>query len=261
MPQGSILAPLLYIFFIRCLPTEVSNEIVTSFYADDTTYAASDTPHSRRKTFVSTHLQEILINLEKFCSQWRIKLNPDKTWCFNFYSDNKNKNYPRLWLKGEPLKYKTECKFLGITFDEKMTFEKHIDDVVTRAQKRLNLLKAIRGQNWGASPQTILYTYRTYVRPLLEYGCILYSNDDKILKKLQSIETQAIKIAHRLPPWATNTWCYELISFDNISARLKTLSKSFIEKNSHDELIKPLLEDLKPSMTGLHSPIYKTMNF
>ena len=69
---------------------------------------------------------------------------------------------------------------------------------MTRAQKRLNLLKAIRGQNWGASPQTILYTYRTYVRPLLEYGCILYSNDDKILKKLQSIETQAIKIAHRL---------------------------------------------------------------
>ena len=90
VPQGSILAPLLYIFFIRGLPTEVSNELITSFYADDTTYGASDTPHARRKTFVSSHLQKILTNLEKFCSLWRIKLNADKTWCVNFYKDSKN---------------------------------------------------------------------------------------------------------------------------------------------------------------------------
>ena len=113
-----------------------------------------------------------------------------------------------------------------------LTFESHIEDIVTRAKKRLNLLKAIRGQQWGASPDTILYTYRTYVRPILEYGCILYSNEkDEILKKIQAIETQAIKIAYRLPPWATNTWCYDLVSFDNITTRLKQLSKIFIQNH------------------------------
>ena len=262
VPQGSILAPLLYIFFIRHLPTEVSNEIFTSFYADDTTYAASDTPHARRKNFVSGHLQKILTNLEEFCSLWRIKLNAEKTWCVNFHKNSKNKNYPRLYLKGDLLKYKKSCKFLGITFDENMTLENHIEDIVTRANKRLNLLKAIRGQEWGASPATILYTFRTYVRPLLEYGGILFSHEkENILKKIQSVEVQAIKIAYRLPPWASNSWCYDLVSFEKITDRLKTLSKKFIDKNRDDELIKPLLEDLKPSMTGLHSPIYKIENF
>ena len=41
VPQGSILAPLLYIFFIRDMPTVNSQEILSSFFADDTSYAAS----------------------------------------------------------------------------------------------------------------------------------------------------------------------------------------------------------------------------
>ena len=76
----------------------------------------------------------------------------------NFHINKANDNTPRLWLKGELLKYRKTCKFLGIIFDPQMNFEKHIDDIVTRAKKRLNLLKALRGQSWGASPDTILYS-------------------------------------------------------------------------------------------------------
>ena len=159
-----------------------------------------------RKVFVSSHLQKILIKLEEFCSLWRIKLNAEKTWCVNFYRTSQNKNYPKLYLKGELLKYKKSCKFLGITLDENLTFEKHIEDIITRSKKRLNLLKAIRGQEWGASPDTILYTYRTYIRPLIEYGSNLYSHENEnILKKIRSIEIEAIKIAYRLPPWTSNS--------------------------------------------------------
>ena len=106
VPQGSILAPLLYIFFIREMPTEISSEISSSFYADDTSYSASDNTHRRRTNFVSGHLQRILNDLETFCSKWRVKLNPDKTWCLNFYTKKVNNNTPRLWLRGELLKYK-----------------------------------------------------------------------------------------------------------------------------------------------------------
>ena len=65
---------------------------------------------------------------------WRIKLNADKTWCVNFHKDTKNKNYPKLYLSGEQLKYKKACKFLGITFDETLTFENHIENIATRAK-------------------------------------------------------------------------------------------------------------------------------
>ena len=150
----------------------------------------------------------------------------------NFNINTPNNNTPRLWLRGELIKYKKSFKFLGITFDSQMNFHDHINDIVTRAKKWLNLLKALRGQSWGASPETILYSYRSYVRPLLEYSCILFAHSsDSMLRKLQAIETSAIKIAFRLAPWATNTSCYNLVTFPRILTRLQTLSKEFINYN------------------------------
>ena len=167
---------------------------MSSFYADDICYSASDNTHKSRKCFAATHLQEILCELESFCSKWRIRLNPDKTVVLNSFKNRENDNTPRLWLRGELLKYEKSCKFLGVTFDSNHTFKEHIDDIVTRAKKRLNLLRALRGQSWGASPETLLYSYRTYVRPLLEYSCILFAySDEFLLRKIQAVETQQSK--------------------------------------------------------------------
>ena len=90
VPQGSILAPLLYIFYIKDMPTENSQEVISSFYADDTTYAASEDNRKNRSVFPACHLQRIINNLEKFCEKWRIGLNPTKTWCLNFFIKNEN---------------------------------------------------------------------------------------------------------------------------------------------------------------------------
>ena len=240
VPQGSILAPLLYIFFIKGMPTKIREAMISSFYADDTSYAASDNQHKRKKVFVQDLLQPILTQLEDFCSKWRITLNPAKTWCVNFHNRSSDNNTPRLYLRGELLKYKQSCKFLGITFDNKLTFKEHIEDITSRCKKRLNILKALRGQNWGASPETILYTYKSYIRPILEYSAILFAYaDQNLLTKIQAVETLAIKIAHRLPPWTTNTFCYSYVSFENIIERIRSQSRNFLQKNESDELINP----------------------
>ena len=149
----------MYMFFIKDMPTVNSNEIISSFYADDTSYAASDTLHKRSKKFVADYLQPILTELEEFCSKWRMGLNPEKIFCLNFILNSKNKNTPRLWLKGNLINYEKQCKFLGIIFDENLTYKAHIDNIAARCQKRLNLLKAIKGKVWGANPNTIMYTY------------------------------------------------------------------------------------------------------
>ena len=119
------------------------------------------------------------------------------------------------------------------------------------------MLKALRGQTWGASPETLLYSYRTYIRPLLEYSCILFSfSNDSLLKQIQAVETQAIKIAFRLAPWATNTSCYKLVTFPRILDRIKKLSKQFLETNKSDDLIEPLIKNSKMSQNSQHSSIY-----
>ena len=130
------------------------------------------------------------------------------------------------------------------------------------SKKRLNLLKALRGESWGAHPSTLLYTYKAYIRPLLEYGCVLFEHADQaLLNRIQSIEVEAIKIAYQLPPWTLKQLCYNMVNFDNILERIKHLGKEFIRKNSEDALIKPLICNAKPSMNGKHSPVFKILNW
>ena len=243
------------------MPTKATHEILSSFYGDDTAYAASDTPHARRKTFAGDKLQEILKSLEIFCSKWRIGINAGKTKLLLFQIERKQNTVPNLWLCKEQLKYSEQAKFLGITFDSKLSFETHINDIVTRCKKRLNLLKSIRGKSWGACPLTILNTYKSFIPPVIEYSCVLFAHaEGKLLRKIQSIETEAIKIAYGLAPWTSNYWCYTLVNFNPILQRMKDSAKSFLQRNSKDPLIKQLIETAKPSMAGKHSPVFKALN-
>ena len=242
---------------------KTSDELLSSFYADDTSYAGSDNSHDSRKRFAGDHLQEILVELEEFCSKWRIGLNAAKTKCLFFKNNRKRDlNEPNLYLRNELLKFEKEAKFLGVLFDEKLSFENHILEMTNKCKKRLNLLKSMCVTNWGENTETILYSYRTFIRPVLEYGAALYAYaDQSLLDKIQAIETTAIKIAFDLPPWTLNYWCYQQINFTPILDRLQSLAKSFIQKNKRDFLIQPLIDEARPSINGNHSSVFKILNW
>ena len=117
------------------MPPVLSEEVMSSFYADDTSYAASVNTHKRRKLLYQHISKKIMTDLESFCSKWRIKLNAEKTWCLNFHINKENDSFPRLWLKGELLRYTKSFKFLGITFDPKLTYEKYTLDIAMHSKK------------------------------------------------------------------------------------------------------------------------------
>ena len=60
------------------------------------------------------------------------RFKPIKLWCLNFFQKKVNDNRPKPWLRGELIKYQKKIKFLGITFDEGLTFNEHINDIETR---------------------------------------------------------------------------------------------------------------------------------
>ena len=97
---------------------------------------------------------------------------------------------------------------------------------------------------------------------MIEYGSVLFAHASQdLLRKIQALETQAIKIAFRLPPWTTNYWCYKLVHFENILDRMKSQAHNFLDKHKNDELINPLINQSKQSLTGQHSAVYKILNW
>ena len=99
---------------------------------------------------------------------------------------------PHLKLDGAIMPYANEVKFLGMIFDSKLTWAKHIDDLKLKVKKSLNLLKVISGFDWSADKKSLLRIYDALCRSKLEYGCQIYSSASK--SKLEARFCQVSRI-------------------------------------------------------------------
>ena len=121
------------------LPNPHHRENSKSQFADDTTLWAA----SKNVQFAVKHLRKDLRKSAKWCAKWRIKLNPEKTKVIIFSrSPLARKSEPVLKLYGERLKIYPQVKYLGTTFDSKLTFQKHFEEILGHCNTRYHRVKA-----------------------------------------------------------------------------------------------------------------------
>ena len=85
-------------------------------------------------------------------------------------------------------------KDLGITVDDKLTFEDHINKIVSDVNRRVGLL--FRGFVCK-QPTFLRRAYITYIRPLLEYNTII--QNPSLKKYIDLIENVQRKFTKRVP--------------------------------------------------------------
>ena len=89
-----------------------------------------------------------------------------------------------------------ETKFLGLIFDNKLTFLPHIKMLKTKCLKALDILKVVSSSDWGADKTILLNLYRTLVRWKCDYGSIVYGSARKsYIKILDTIHHQGLRLA------------------------------------------------------------------
>ena len=103
---------------------------------------------------------------------------------------------PELNLDDVQIEVVPEFKFLGLSFDSKLSFIPYINYLSIKCHKALNLLRVVSSKDWGADRKVLLRLYRTFVRSKLDYGCIVYgSAQQSYLRKLDSIHNQGLRLA------------------------------------------------------------------
>ena len=86
-------------------------------------------------------------------------------------------------------------KILGMTLDSKLNWGSHIDDVVNKCEKVLNLMRLLSGTKWGAESKPLLQIYQALVRSKLDYGGeILESAAETTKLKLDRVQAKALII-------------------------------------------------------------------
>ena len=191
LPQGSPLSPILFNIYTHNLKYAISDKIEILQYADDIVLLA-DGAHI--PTLVD-QMNNSLMSLAEWCEIHNFRISINKTNAVLFRKGTSKTIIPEIVLNNEVIPRKDKVKYLGIIIHQNLNWKHHIDDVIGKAQKGMNVLRAICGTTWGADPVSLLMMYRGMIRSHLDFGCQLISPSSKDnLYKLDKIQYQAIRI-------------------------------------------------------------------
>jgi len=170
-------------------------------FADDTAFLALGKTIKQ----INTSLQTTIDAFMQWCKTWRLKLNPTKTQSIVFIPPRKrsrvHKNPERLDIHVNNIRLRptNTVKYLGVIFDRHLTWRAHLQQISTKAYKRLNMLRKLTGTTWGLNATTVLNTYKVFLRPILTFGHIAWiAADHNHYRKIKILERHAARIAYRI---------------------------------------------------------------
>lgn len=167
VPQGSTLAPLLFILFINDLPSIILCKSL--LFADDLKILAKI-----KSLNDALRLQDSLNKLAKWCKDNHLSLNEAKCSVITFTRKVRdNILYFNYKLNGITLNRVAAIKDLGVIFDEKFNFNQHCNNIVTRSLKMLGFI--FRALNKFKNQDSFIILYNAYVRSILEYCSLIWS--------------------------------------------------------------------------------------
>ena len=241
VPQGSVIAPLLFILYVNDLASSIPSKlnVCTSQYADDTALWLS----GRDEAPLVKRAQAAVNSLSFYCKCWRISMNPSKSSLLFFARDRKPHNI-NVRMDGLLIPKSRFTRFLGITFDSELRWNEHVNKIRSKAIKKLNCLKILSGIN-KCEPHVILKLYVTYLRPVLTYAFAAWANcSDAVLSPLERIERAAIKFAFRLPTYFPNSYIYRISGLTHLPQYASQLALNYYNDPRGQETFKKFLLNL-----------------
>ena len=243
VPQGSVLGPLLFIVFFNDIADTVKQiaDLELGIYADDVAIwlAAINT-----KT-IEKRLQSALDELFLWANNWRTTLSETKTTftIFNKHGTHLDKAislfYGQHKLNSEP-----NPKFLGVTLDPALRLHVHAKVVQERCQKRLNILRCIKGKTWGVSSSLLLIVYKVLIRSIIDYAPMAtISMCPTYQLALERVQNAAIRHIIYWPPTVNTATMLKQLKLDSITDRALILTNNYLQKaRTHNPIIDDLIK-------------------
>ena len=143
VPQGSVLGPLLFLVYINDL-NKCIHFSTTRHFADDTNLLYTIDYSKSRNRNPTRKLNTDLKALNQWLLANKISLNATKTELIYFRNKRTPKPKTSIKLNGVKLFETNQVKYVGIIFDEHLTFKTHISLLNAKLKRANNLLAISR---------------------------------------------------------------------------------------------------------------------
>ena len=220
VPQGSVLGPLLFLIYINDIVDEVSSD--SYLFADDTCIFRPVLNGSVNETI--DNINEDLRNIHTWARQWLITINASKTVAMFFSRKRLPSALPQIFLGTTPLERVDHHKHLGIILSSNLSWGKHIESITSKCNRKLGIFKRFK-YRWSRS--SLELCYKSFVRPILEYGNILFDNCTvEESNSLESVQLEAARIATGGKKCTSHDYLYKELGWQTLKQR-RTINKLF----------------------------------
>ena len=186
VPQGSVLGPLLFLIDINDLADNIMSDV--KLFADDTSVFsvvfATD--------ITAEVLNQDLRAVQDWAYQWKMSFNPDSAKQAEqviFSTKVFKAEHPAIYFCGTEVETVPHHKHNGLILDETLNFAEHIKEAIIKARRGIGI---IRFFSKYVHRDVLDQMYKLYVRPHLDYGDVIYHNQNSsLMSKLESTQYAA----------------------------------------------------------------------
>lgn len=211
VPQGSTLGPLMFLVYINDITDNITGNI--RLFADDTILFQIDDPPGTSSQTLNNDLQTI----HKWAEQWIVTFNPEKTELLHITNKRSSQDMPPVFFNNVQVENVKTHKHLGLILNKNLSWTAHIDEIATKAAKRLSLLNKSKNL---LSRQTLEIMYKSYVRPTMEYGSLIWHNcTASDSDRLENLQLQAARIVTGAPRGTSHANLYNEVGWQTLASR------------------------------------------
>ncbi|GBO18979.1 hypothetical protein AVEN_275677-1 [Araneus ventricosus] len=172
---------------LHVLPSSVSGTL----YVDDLQISCQGS----NMNLIERQLQRAVNKLLAWCDQNGHTISPEKSRCVHFCRKRSLHPDPVIQIRDTNIPVVGEVRFLGVTFDRKLTFLPHVLNLRKRCEKSLNILKVLSTTTWGADRPSLLRIYQSVILSRIDYGYEVYgSARSSVLRHLDTVHHSALRI-------------------------------------------------------------------
>jgi hypothetical protein len=243
VPQGTVLGPILYNMATAGLKhVSLSGGTKLVLYADDLLLVKNIQSEEEE-----SDLQKDCDSIADFYKSELLQLNGNKTRVM-IVSVSPHGAAPLrnpLIVNGSVVQQVDSLKYLGIHFDERMSFTKHTNIVASKARKMLGAVGS-KLRRWHMQAQ-IKKIFSCCIRPVLSYGCVVTYGKSKTG---DATLERVIKTASRM---ALNS--YADISYEELIKKVGWISLGSEAKQSQMKILFKNLTKIQERRTELFQSI------
>jgi hypothetical protein len=173
-----------------------------------------------------------------------MKLNAGKCQALCF--DHKGQQIGmQLQIGSTDINSVTALRYLGIQWELPLNFKTHIETHAMKASNLLFLLRISSGYYRGYRRQVLLKIYLLYIRPILEFGCLVYAYFAKsYFTALERVEKTALRLILGVSATTSIDAMYTEADITPIRERMQQVACAtylrFVTDNITDKLVPQL---------------------